>query len=108
MRYIHKNLELEIIDGTGLGSVVVDGKMTFRGHAYLAIKEFIRLSGNAPGVIKRFKSQLDMREKPKFSDLQKKQDDYEAKLPTKKEEFKMTLSETPRIAKKEKWKDPFK
>ena len=49
-----------------------------------------------------------MREIPRFKDQQKKKEEYEAKLP-KKEDFKMTLSQTPKIArKKDKWKDPFK
>jgi len=106
MRYQYENILLEI--ESPKGSVLVDGKLVFKGHSYLAIKEFIRCSGNAPPVIKKFRAQLDMRETPRFKDQQKKQEEYEAKLP-KKEEFKMTLSQTPKIArKKDKWKDPFK
>ena len=106
MKYQYENIILEI--ESPKGSVLVDGKLVFKGHSYLAIKEFIRCSGNAPAVIKKFRAQLDMRETPRFKDQQKKQEEYEAKLP-KKEEFKMTLSQTPKIAKKkDKWKDPFK
>lgn len=106
MRYQYKNILLEI--EAPKGSVTKDGKLVFKGHSYLAIKEFIRCSGNAPPVIKRFRAQLEMREIPRFKDQQKKQEEYEAKLP-KKEDFKMTLSQTPKIArKKDKWKDPFK
>jgi len=106
MKYQYENIILEI-DGSK-GSVVMNSKLVFKGHSYLAIKEFIRCSGNAKPVIQRFKAQLNMRETPRFADQQKKQEEYEAKLPTK-EEFKMTLSQTPKIArKKDKWKDPFK
>tara|TARA_B100000927_G_scaffold287376_1_gene280177 strand:+ start:1129 stop:1449 length:321 start_codon:yes stop_codon:yes gene_type:complete len=106
MKYQYENIILEI--EAPKGSVIVDGKLMFKGHSYLAIKEFIRFSGNAKPVIQRFKAQLNMRETPRFADQKKKQEEYEAKLPTK-EEFKMTLSQTPKIArKKEKWKDPFK
>jgi len=106
MKYQYENIILEI--ESPKGSVLVDGKLIFKGHSYLAIKEFIRCSGNAAPVIKKFRAQLNMRETPRFKDQQKKQEEYEAKLPTK-EEFKMTLSQTPKIArKKDKWKDPFK
>tara|TARA_B100000902_G_C26783897_1_gene656420 strand:- start:25 stop:348 length:324 start_codon:yes stop_codon:yes gene_type:complete len=107
MIYQFENIELDLENGRGV--ISVNNKLVFKGHGYLAIKEFIRYSGNAPAVVKRFKDQLNMREKPKFRDLEEKQKEYEEKLPTKKEEFKMTLSQTPKIArKKEKWKDPFK
>ena len=107
MIYQFENLQLEIEQGRG--TLLINNKLVFKGHGYLAIKEFIRHSKNDPAVIARFRTQLDMREKPRFRDLQKKQDDYESKLPNKKEEFKMTLSQTPKISrKKEKWKDPFK
>ena len=71
MRYQYKNILLEI--EAPKGSVTKDGKLVFKGHSYLAIKEFIRCSGNAPPVIKRFRAQLDMREIPRFKDQQKKQ-----------------------------------
>ena len=99
MIYQFKNLELEIAEGRG--TLLINNKLVFKGHGYLAIKEFIRHSKNDPAVIARFRTQLDMREKPRFRDLQEKQREYEKKLPTK-EEFKMTLSQTPKIARKKK------
>ena len=99
MIYQFENIELDLENGRGV--ISVNNKLVFKGHGYLAIKEFIRYSGNAPAVVKRFKDQLNMREKPKFRDLEEKQKEYEEKLP-KNEEFKMTLSQTPRIAKKKK------
>ena len=99
MIYQFKNLELEI--NQGRGTLLINNKLVFKGHGYLAIKEFIRHSKNDPAVVATFRTQLNMREKPRFSDLQKKQEEYEKKLPTK-EEFKMTLSQTPKIARKKK------
>ena len=49
MRYQYENILLEIEPPKG--SVIKDGKLIFKGHSYLAIKEFIRCSGNAPSVI---------------------------------------------------------
>tara|TARA_B100000287_G_C20108931_1_gene573574 strand:+ start:86 stop:388 length:303 start_codon:yes stop_codon:yes gene_type:complete len=100
MIYQYENVELELLNGRGV--ISVNNKLVFKGHGYLAIKEFIRYSNNAPAVIRRFKDQLNMREKPKFRDLEEKQKEYEEKLPNKKEEFKITLSKNPRIASNQK------
>lgn len=100
MIYQYENVELELLNGRGV--ISVNNKLVFKGHGYLAIKEFIRYSNNAPAVIRRFKDQLNMREKPKFRDLEEKQKEYEEKLPSKKEEFKITLSKNPRIASNQK------
>ena len=64
MIYQYENVELELLNGRGV--ISVNNKLVFKGHGYLAIKEFIRYSNNAPAVIRRFKDQLNMREKPKF------------------------------------------
>ncbi len=64
MKYVHKKYSLDLSNGKG---VVDDGsQIVFMGDGYLAIKQFIDLCAHHPAVVKKFKSQLEMREQCKY------------------------------------------
>ena len=69
-RYIHKDLYLDM-ENSSRARFYKDGKLMFVGNAYIALHMFIKESDNDPEVIKRFQAQLEQREKPKFSKLEK-------------------------------------
>tara|TARA_A100001035_G_C27738412_1_gene480287 strand:- start:103 stop:345 length:243 start_codon:yes stop_codon:yes gene_type:complete len=67
LRYKHNNSELDLTN-SAKASLYDEGKLVFKGDGYIAIKMFIALSGHNKSVIKRFKSQLDQREHPKWKE----------------------------------------
>ena len=88
MNYEHKptNTILELWNSKG--SLFQNGKLVFRGYGYIAIKMFIDKTGNAPEVVKRFKSQLSMREEVKWK---KRDEEMKAKEKAKAEEMKHAM-----------------
>tara|TARA_Y100000033_G_scaffold12684_1_gene11735 strand:- start:209 stop:547 length:339 start_codon:yes stop_codon:yes gene_type:complete len=91
MNYEHKptNTILELWNSKG--SLFQNGKLVFRGDGYIAIKMFIDKTGNAPEVVKRFKSQLSMREEVKWK---KRDEEVKAKEKAKADEMKHELENT--------------
>ena len=79
MRYKHNDSELNLTN-SAKASLYDKGKLIFKGDVYIAIKMFIKLSGNNKQVIKKFKQQLDQREHPKW-----KQQDVKLEHEVKKE-----------------------
>lgn len=61
----YENLTLDSASSTKT-KLYQDGYLIFMGDGYKAILQFIRLSGEAPEVMERFRNQLEQREKPKF------------------------------------------
>ena len=61
----YENLILDSTSSTK-AKLYQDSKLIFMGDGYKAILQFIRLSGEAPEVMERFRAQLEQREKPKF------------------------------------------
>ena len=96
MNYEHKptNTILELWNSKG--SLFQNGKLVFRGDGYIAIKMFIDKTGNAPEVVKRFKSQLSMREEVKWK---KRDEEVKAKEKAKADEMKHELENTKTIKK---------
>ena len=67
LKYTFQNTELDMTKSSR--AILYDnGKLLFKGDGYIAIKMFIKLSGNNKAVIKKFKAQLDQREQPKWQD----------------------------------------
>ena len=64
MKFKHKNYCILIEDGTG--TVYRDGRLMFRGDAYIAIKTLLQFTDNAEEVKNHFNAQLSMREKSRF------------------------------------------
>ena len=71
--YKYDKYSLELIGGKG--RFYDDGKVVFIGDGFSSIKMFVNASGNDPKVRKRFKSQLQMRESPRFRDTPKVKED---------------------------------
>ena len=72
MKFKHKNCSILIDDGTG--TVYRDGKLMFRGDAYIAIKTLLQFTDNAEEVKNHFNAQLSMRERCRWQ-----KDDEKAK-----------------------------
>ena len=91
-KYIHGNNTLDLF--RSLGSVYKDGKLLFKGDGYVALKIFIYNTGNDEKVLKKFKSQLDMREECKYKkqDEKNKEDLKISKLQKEKEEKPLELN----------------
>ena len=71
MIYQHKNFILDT-NQSGKGKLYVDGSLRFMGDPYIAIQMLLRFSENHPDVRAMFKQQLEMREKPRFTQSEKK------------------------------------
>ncbi len=67
MKYKFENLILDM-ENSARAKLYVSGHLAFIGDGYVALQMFIRESGNNPLVVKRFKSQLEMREKHKWKE----------------------------------------
>tara|TARA_B100001287_G_scaffold235114_1_gene207131 strand:+ start:659 stop:898 length:240 start_codon:yes stop_codon:yes gene_type:complete len=67
VKYTFENLILDM-DNSARAKLYVSGRLAFVGDGYVALQMFIRESGNHPAVIKKFKSQLEMREKHKWKE----------------------------------------
>ena len=68
---------------SGKGKLYVGGHLRFMGDPYVAIQMMLRFSKNHPDVRQMFKSQLEMREKPRFTKPEKRVE--EPPEPPKKE-----------------------
>ena len=53
------------------GKLYVNGHLRFMGDPYVAIQMMLRFSENHPDVRHMFRHQLEMREKPKFTQSEK-------------------------------------
>ena len=53
------------------GKLYVNGHLRFMGDPYVAIQMMLRFSKNHPDVRHMFRHQLEMREKPKFTQSEK-------------------------------------
>ena len=73
MWYEHEEYKLELIEGKA--KFYAKGQLMFKGDGYAGLQMFIRASGNNPEVMEKFKSQLRMRERPRFKDLPKSNDE---------------------------------
>ena len=49
-----------------------NGRLQFMGDHYVAITMLLRFSENHPDVREKFKTQLEMREKPRFEEPKKR------------------------------------
>ena len=72
MKYLHGKYILEI--NGNRGALYSDGKLSFLGDAYIAMKTFIN-NCNSPEVTKRFQAQLSMREECRFKNQIKEMKD---------------------------------
>lgn len=70
MIYQHKNFILDM-DGSK-GKLYVGGQLRFMGDPYVAISMLLKFSDNHPDVRAKFKAQLEMREKPRFEEPEKR------------------------------------
>ena len=53
------------------GKLYVNGWLRFMGDHYVAITMLLRFSENHPDVRAKFKTQLEMREKPRFTETER-------------------------------------
>ena len=53
------------------GKLYVNGWLRFMGDHYVAIQMLLRFSENHPDVREKFKTQLEMREKPRFTETER-------------------------------------
>jgi len=67
--YRHKNFVLDMNESKG--KLYVDGWLRFMGDHYVAITMLLRFSENHPDVREKFKTQLEMREKPRFAESER-------------------------------------
>ena len=68
--YRHNNIVLDMERGNR-GKLYVNGHLRFMGDPYVAIQMMLRFSENHPDVRHMFRHQLEMREKPKFTQSEK-------------------------------------
>tara|TARA_B100001741_G_C16420693_1_gene536070 strand:- start:581 stop:802 length:222 start_codon:yes stop_codon:yes gene_type:complete len=68
--YVHKDARLDL--HRNKASLYIRGQLVFQGSGYPGMMQFIRHC-NHPSVTAKFRSQLEMREKPKFSKNEKKE-----------------------------------
>ena len=68
--YRHNNIVLDMEKGNR-GKLYVNGHLRFMGDPYVAIQMMLRFSKNHPDVRHMFRHQLEMREKPKFTQSEK-------------------------------------
>lgn len=68
--YRHNNIVLDMEKGNR-GKLYVNGHLRFMGDPYVAIQMMLRFSENHPDVRHMFRHQLEMREKPKFTQSEK-------------------------------------
>ena len=73
MWYEHQEYKLELLYGKA--KFYDKGQLMFKGDGYTGLQMFIRASNNNPEVMEKFKSQLRMREKPRFENLPKSDDE---------------------------------
>ena len=69
MIYQHKNFVLDM--NGNKGKLYVNGWLRFMGDHYVAIQMLLRFSENHPDVREKFKTQLEMREKPRFTETER-------------------------------------
>ena len=69
MIYQHKNFVLDM--NGNKGKLYVNGRLRFMGDHYVAIQMLLRFSENHPDVREKFKTQLEMREKPRFTETER-------------------------------------
>ena len=53
------------------GKLYVNGWLRFMGDHYVAIQMLLRFSENHPDVREKFKTQLERREKPRFTETER-------------------------------------
>ena len=70
MQFAHENFLIDL-DDTTKSRLFMNGKLMFLGDGYRAINMMIRSCKDPKPVQKKFKAQLDLREKPKFKDNEK-------------------------------------
>jgi hypothetical protein len=63
--YIHGNAKLLLEHNKS--KLYIDELLVFSGSGYPGITQFVKYC-NSPKVTKKFKAQLEMREKPRFKD----------------------------------------
>jgi hypothetical protein len=71
MIFTHENFILDL-DNTTKAKLYFKDSLMFIGDGYRAIKILLNSTNNPEPVELKFKSQLTLREKPKFSDTEKK------------------------------------
>jgi hypothetical protein len=71
MVFEHENFILDL-DNAVKAKLYFKGSLAFVGDGYKAIKILLNSTNNPEPVELKFKSQLTLREKPKFSDTEKK------------------------------------
>lgn len=64
MKYIIGNLYLNLVS-SNRAILYKDGKLLFIGNGYVAMRMFIKESGEHPAAIEKFKTQLTAREEAK-------------------------------------------
>ena len=67
VKYYWKHIVLDL-DNSARAKLYDGNQLVFLGDGYMALKMFITRSGNDPAVTKKFKSQLQMREKLQWKD----------------------------------------
>lgn len=70
VKYYWKHLVLDL-DNSARAKLYDGNQLVFLGDGYMALKMFITRSGNDPAVTKKFKSQLQMREKLQWKEPKK-------------------------------------
>lgn len=71
MIFTHENFILDL-DNTTKAKLYFKDSLMFIGDGYRAIKILLNSTNNPEPVELKFKSQLTLREKPKFTDVEKK------------------------------------
>lgn len=72
MIFKHENFVLDL-DNAVKAKLYFKDNLVFVGDGYRAIKILINSCNNSKPVKHKFKSQLELREKPRFSDIEKKE-----------------------------------
>jgi hypothetical protein len=65
-KFKHENLVLDMTYSSK-ARLYLDDRLLFFGDSYKALTMMIRCAKNKEPIVKHFKKQLEMREKPKFS-----------------------------------------
>jgi hypothetical protein len=69
MIYTHEDFVLDL-DNATKAKLYFKENLIFMGDGYRAIRMLLRFTGNSQEVRKKFKSQLTLREKPRFNDIE--------------------------------------
>ena len=71
MIFKHENFTLDL-DNAVKAKLYFKDSLMFMGDGYRAIKILLNSTNNSEPVKNKFRSQLELREKPRFSDVEKK------------------------------------